>query len=59
MPILKIPNEFIPNVAYMPITFSVNGTLGSGFIYRNGEVKFNGVYKKGTIVTCSCNIIND
>lgn len=59
LPILRIPKEFVPEEAYMPINFSINGTQGSGYIYKSGEVKFNNVYSKGAIATCSCTIINE
>ena len=57
-PVMQIPTEFTPEVAFIPITFVANGTLGSGYIYKNGNVKFNKIYKKGTIVTGSAEITN-
>ena len=56
---MKLPIEFIPRDAYMPITVSANGNQGSGYIYKNGEVKFNTPYTKGTIVTGEAYIVNE
>lgn len=53
-----LPSGFTPSVTFIPITFSIGSGIGSGFIYKNGQVKFNGTYAKGTIITGSCLIIN-
>ena len=53
-----LPSGFTPSVTFIPITFSIGSGTGSGFIYKNGQVKFNGTYAKGTIITGSCLIIN-
>ncbi|WP_338631535.1 hypothetical protein [Clostridium baratii] len=53
-----IPPEFTPAVSFMPINISIGSSMGNGFIYKNGQVKFNGTYSKGAIVTGSCIIIN-
>lgn len=53
-----LPSGFTPYVTFIPITFSIGSGIGSGFIYKNGQVKFNGTYSKGTIITGSCLIIN-
>ncbi|WP_338630312.1 hypothetical protein [Clostridium baratii] len=53
-----IPTEFAPSVSFMPINISIGSSMGNGFIYKNGQVKFNGTYSKGAIVTGSCIIIN-
>lgn len=53
-----LPSGFTPSVTFIPITFSIGRGVGSGFIYKNGQVKFNGTYSKGTIITGSCLIIN-
>ena len=53
-----LPSGFTPSVTFIPITFSIGSGIGSGFIYKNGQVKFNGTYAKGTTITGSCLIIN-
>ncbi|WP_338631360.1 hypothetical protein [Clostridium baratii] len=53
-----IPTEFAPSVSFMPINISIGSSMGNGFIYKNGQVKLNGTYSKGAIVTGSCIIIN-
>ncbi|WP_338630816.1 hypothetical protein [Clostridium baratii] len=53
-----IPPEFTPVEPFKPISISIGNSMGSGFIYKNGQVKFNGTYSKGAIVTGSCIIIN-
>ncbi|WP_338630562.1 hypothetical protein [Clostridium baratii] len=53
-----IPHEFTPVEPFKPISISIGNSMGSGFIYKNGQVKFNGTYSKGAIVTGSCIIIN-
>ncbi|EPZ54695.1 hypothetical protein H477_3835 [[Clostridium] sordellii ATCC 9714] len=53
-----LTSGFTPSVTFIPITFSIGSGIGSGFIYKNGQVKFNGTYSKGTIITGSCLIIN-
>lgn len=53
-----LPSGFTSSVTFIPITFSIGSGIGSGFIYKNGQVKFNGTYAKGTIITGSCLIIN-
>lgn len=59
---LKIPVEFAPQASTRPITFSVYGNnvkTGSGFVYSNGDVRFSRSYTTGSIITCSCIILND
>lgn len=54
----NIPETFRPKAVFMPFTYSKGDGLGSGFIYRNGQVKLNGTFNKGTIVVISTIIIN-
>ncbi|MBS6025632.1 MAG: hypothetical protein KIB00_16275 [Paeniclostridium sordellii] len=52
-----LPFEFGPSMI-MPIAFPAGNSIRTGFIYKDRQIKFNGTYPKGTVITCSCLIIN-
>lgn len=54
----NIPEGFRPRAVFMTFTYSKGAELGSGFIYKNGQVKLNGTFNKGTTVAISTIIIN-
>ena len=52
-----LPEGFGPS-KIIPISFLVGNSSKAGFIYKDRQIKFNGTYPKGTVITCSCLIIN-